>query len=195
MNDICVWYITHSFTKLSLNVCIINTHILIYWYARCNCKLWKGIWFYCVFSFFFVHNWRIFMSEVLYLQQTFIECVSNQYIHFNVSTCQIWLQVMEHHLILPCFFFGEFSQLVEIHKCLKCCIIAKLLQFVYLHNSIKFMFFQFMWLARCVCFFLPNPIQLIESKENKFEEICFLFITFSPNMRCQIKYYLNFEYD
>ena len=33
--------VTHSFTKLSQNVCLIDTHILIYRYARCNCNLWK----------------------------------------------------------------------------------------------------------------------------------------------------------
>ena len=32
-------------TKFSLIVCLINTHILIYWYARCNYKLRKVLWF------------------------------------------------------------------------------------------------------------------------------------------------------
>ena len=31
----------HSFTKLSQNVCLVNTHILVYWNARCDCKLWN----------------------------------------------------------------------------------------------------------------------------------------------------------
>ena len=37
-----VWKIhpkAHIFTKLSQDVCLVDTHILIYWYARCNCKL------------------------------------------------------------------------------------------------------------------------------------------------------------
>ena len=29
---------THNFTKLLQNMCLINTHILVYRYARCNCK-------------------------------------------------------------------------------------------------------------------------------------------------------------
>ena len=31
--------------KLSQNVCLINTHILKCWYAKCNCKLRKVLWF------------------------------------------------------------------------------------------------------------------------------------------------------
>ena len=38
--------VTHNFTKLSQNVCLISTYILIYRYARCNCKLWKT----CIFT-------------------------------------------------------------------------------------------------------------------------------------------------
>ena len=32
-------FVTHTFTKLSQNVCLINSHILMYRYAICNCKL------------------------------------------------------------------------------------------------------------------------------------------------------------
>ena len=32
--------VKHNFTKLSQNMCLINTHILVYQYARHNCKLW-----------------------------------------------------------------------------------------------------------------------------------------------------------
>ena len=42
--------VTHTFTKLSQNVCLINKHILVYWHARYNCRLWKALWFYCVSS-------------------------------------------------------------------------------------------------------------------------------------------------
>ena len=51
--------VTHIFTKLSQNVFLFNTHILMYQYARCNCKLWKAIWFYCifwVFSYIFIEH-------------------------------------------------------------------------------------------------------------------------------------------
>ena len=54
-----VWKIRHKnerhlrlvaqiFTKLSQNVCLISIHILIYWHARCNCKLWNAHWLFCV---------------------------------------------------------------------------------------------------------------------------------------------------
>ena len=38
--------------KLSQNVCLIKTHILTYWHARCNCVLWSDPWFCCVFQEF-----------------------------------------------------------------------------------------------------------------------------------------------
>ena len=41
--------IRHSFTKLSQNVYI---NILVYQYARCDCKLWNALRFYCVFWVF-----------------------------------------------------------------------------------------------------------------------------------------------
>ena len=42
----------YNFIKLLQNVCLINTHILIYWHARCNCQLWKALGFYYVFGYF-----------------------------------------------------------------------------------------------------------------------------------------------
>ena len=51
----------------------------------------------------FTHNWLLFMPKWVYLHQTFTECVSYQYTNFDVSTCQMWLQVMERSLILLCF--------------------------------------------------------------------------------------------
>ena len=63
--------VSHSFTKHSQNVCLINIHILIYWYAQHNCMLWKALWYYCVFLCIFLHFWRPFMCELLYLHQTF----------------------------------------------------------------------------------------------------------------------------
>ena len=131
--------IAHRFITLSQNVCLINKHILIYQHARCDCKLWHALWLYCVFWVFsyiideyswlkycistkltltvyliiaymskcqmwlqvmehplillrflgiFIHYWQPFMSEVLYLHQTFTDCMSNQYTHFDMLTCQ-----------------------------------------------------------------------------------------------------------
>ena len=49
----------HIFTKLSQNVCLIDIHISMHWFAKCNCKLWKlhqFYWLYRVFSYIF-HVW------------------------------------------------------------------------------------------------------------------------------------------
>ena len=37
----------------------------------------------------FKHYCRPFMSKVLYLHQTFTDCVSKQYINFDMLTCQM----------------------------------------------------------------------------------------------------------
>ena len=46
-------------TKNSLIMCLSYTHILIYRHARCDCRLWKVIWFFWIF----IHNWRALMSN------------------------------------------------------------------------------------------------------------------------------------
>ena len=46
------WYlrlVVPIFTKLSQNVYLVNTHIFIFWHARCDRQLWNVSWFYCVF--------------------------------------------------------------------------------------------------------------------------------------------------
>ena len=78
--------------------------------------------------------WAVFAFDSTYLHQTFTECVSNQYTHFNVSTCQMWLQVIEHFLILLRFFLGIFIYLFDNHSCLNCCISTKPSQIVSLIN-------------------------------------------------------------
>ena len=48
--------VEHSFTKLSQNMWLINIHILIYWYARCDWKLWN---FPCFIAFFWIFSYII----------------------------------------------------------------------------------------------------------------------------------------
>ena len=60
-------FVAHSITKLSQNMCLINTHILMFQYARCNRKLWKVFWFYCVFWVFI---------ELIVSAQSFIKFIS-----------------------------------------------------------------------------------------------------------------------
>ena len=85
----------YIFTKHLQNVCPINTHILIYQYVGCDCKLWTNFSFCCMFLTIFTHNCRLFMPEVLYFYQIFTDCISNQYTHFAIFTNQIQLHVMK----------------------------------------------------------------------------------------------------
>ena len=36
--------VAHIFTKHSHNMFLINIHILTYWHAKCDCKLWSQLW-------------------------------------------------------------------------------------------------------------------------------------------------------
>ena len=56
----------------------------MYCLARCKCILWSAHLFYWIFVRIFIHNWQSFMSEVLYLYQTFISYVYNPIINVNV---------------------------------------------------------------------------------------------------------------
>ena len=77
--------IEHIFTKLLQNACLINTHILMYWYIRCNCKLWSAICFYYDFR---VYSYII--DDHLWLNC----CISNKLsqivclINVNILVCQ-----------------------------------------------------------------------------------------------------------
>ena len=46
--------VAYIFTKLSQNVCLINTHILIYRYARCDYKLWNAFDLIWAFSYIII---------------------------------------------------------------------------------------------------------------------------------------------
>ena len=75
----------------------------------------------------FIHSEIVDFSDT-YLNQTFIECVSNQYKHFDVSTCQMWLHVMVHSSIS--LFFGY----IDEHSRLNYCISTQLRKIVCLIN-------------------------------------------------------------
>ena len=69
-------------TKLSQIVCLTNTHTYICWHARCNHKLWKFLWFDCVF-------WKFQCLTRYILHQTFIHFVvfslwPDYYTHFDM---------------------------------------------------------------------------------------------------------------
>ena len=62
----------------------------------------------------FTHNRRIFMSKVLYLHD--INCVFDEYKHFNIMTCQMWLKIMGRSLIL--LRYWVFLYIIDDHSCL-----------------------------------------------------------------------------
>ena len=56
--DLCL--VTHIVTKLSWNINLINLHIFMYLYARCNSKLWNDL-------VMFFKNIHTLLSVILYL--------------------------------------------------------------------------------------------------------------------------------
>ena len=70
-----------------------------------------------------IHFWIPFMSLslLLYLRQTFTDCVSNKYTNTYMSTYQMWLQVIECFLILLRFFVDS-ARNIDEYSCQKCCI-------------------------------------------------------------------------
>ena len=58
----------------------------------------------------FIHYYRSFMSEFLYLKQTFFDCLSYQYIR----TCQMWLPARENllNLLLFCEFCTNLANIL-----------------------------------------------------------------------------------
>ena len=127
--------VTHIFTKYLQNVGLINTHILIYWHARCQCKLWNPLWFYYIFLSIFIHYyWPL--SEFLYVHQTFL--------HTNISTCQMSQQVIE-------WFYSVFANLAHNWRIFMSEVLyplfipTKLLRIVFLINT----FILICWNAKC----------------------------------------------
>ena len=76
---------------LTIHVWIVVSPPNFHWKTDIStCQMSQQVieWFYSVFASF-AHNWRIFMSEVLYTHQTFTGCLSNQYIYFDMLKCQM----------------------------------------------------------------------------------------------------------
>ena len=64
--------------------------------------------------------------------------MSNWHPNFVILTCQMWLQVMEHPLIL--LHFLDFSYIFHGHSCLRCCIFTKISQIMCLVNTHIFIY-------------------------------------------------------
>ena len=87
--------VRHSFTKLSQNIYLTNTHILIYWYARCDCKLCNAPRFYCAFLDIFKYNSRtidvriIVSSPNFYRLYVWLMCIF-WYVNMSKCDCISW---------------------------------------------------------------------------------------------------------
>ena len=101
-----------------------------------TCQMWLHV-LDCLlillrFLGFFIHNWRAFMSEIFHFLNFlwFIKETPNhkKFSYVGMSTCQMWLQVMEGSLIK--LHFWEFSYMYDITSCLKRYNFIKLLQIV-----------------------------------------------------------------
>ena len=66
---------SYRFTKLSQTVFLINTHIFICQHVRCTYYLYKKPLDFTIFFRSFTHNQQLFMFEMLYLHQTFTDCM------------------------------------------------------------------------------------------------------------------------
>ena len=80
------------FTKLPQIVCLINTHILICWNARCNYKLRKALWFDCFF-WKFQCLIRHSSSNFLKICGKLVKIISTG--HPAICNCILWMFV-EH---------------------------------------------------------------------------------------------------
>ena len=84
--------VRHSFNKISQNMCLINTHILVYRYARCNFSLWNAPWFYCVFFWvFFIHNWSL--NHSIFSKLSRVVCLINVHsflCQLSKCGCRLW---------------------------------------------------------------------------------------------------------
>ena len=82
--------VAHTFTQLLHNMCLINTHIFIYWYVRCNCKLWKALWFYCIFSY--IIDEYSCLKYCIFTKLSQIVCLINVHIlDYQHAKCDCWL--------------------------------------------------------------------------------------------------------
>ena len=87
---------TQIFTKLLQNVCLINTHNSIHRYAKCSCKWWKTLWFYCVFWVF----------SYIIVDHSCLNCC------MSTKLSQIVCLINKHSGMLTC-------HIIESHSCLR----------------------------------------------------------------------------
>ena len=72
--------ILNIITKILQNVCLINTHVLMYWQVRCDRKLWYAPRFWCFFKEFLlyihasIHVWSFIISPQNFINTYILVC-------------------------------------------------------------------------------------------------------------------------
>ena len=94
--------VAYIFTKLAQNVCLINIHIFIYQHARCHCRLWNALWFYCVFGHFYtllltINIWFIWLINTHMIYQH-ARCEVMKCIMVFSRFCEFCTQLMTIHV-------------------------------------------------------------------------------------------------
>ena len=139
---------TYSSIKPSQNVCLINTHIFMYWYVRCNYKLWNALWFYCVFRVFsYITDDHLCLNCSTSTKLSQIVCLINVHIlvyQHAKCNCSLWKDLWFNT------FFLAFSYIIT---CLKRYRFIKLLQIVYYW---KVNFCNNLWLRQSEVFLIMD---------------------------------------
>ena len=107
-------------------ICLVNTYILNYWYARCDCKLWNVFWCYCVFrvfSYIIDEHWCLNCCKFIKLSQ--IVCLINPHIlvcRHAKSYCRVWNVIW-----FNCVFFGNFHMIdtLYFHQTFTNCVLKQ----------------------------------------------------------------------
>ena len=106
----------HFFTKFLQIVCLINTQVVIYHYARCDYKLWKVPWLCCVFRKFShrIKGWTFFVIKYCIftkLSQTMRLINTHnwicQYATFHCRLLKVvWLNYLfeNFQVLFPCYY-------------------------------------------------------------------------------------------
>ena len=108
-------------------MCLINTNILRYRYARCNYKLWKVLWFHSNFGYFgyFFSCLNCYISTKLSQIVCLIDVHILVYQHAKCG-CTLWQVIWFNY-----FFFGK----IYIITCFTNCVLRQKCNLLWLRQS------------------------------------------------------------
>ena len=94
-------------------MCLINTHIMIYWHVRHNCKLWQVHRFYCFFmEFSYIIDDHSCLKYIFSTKLSQIVCLINlKLLVCQHDKCDCWLWKVNW---FNRFVFGNFHILLHV---------------------------------------------------------------------------------